>query len=349
MTTYDWMAAAKTARDFVLKPCPDGKVITKNNELKVVDLLKEAGRPADVAKFAWYNDFNKRSEGLFAFDKGDPFDTANKKLDDGDFDTAAKPSSKKDCPRLLVAWADKPANEPRYVKELKPPHHGLNDCAHFVSSCLIAGKLLKTIITGVDALFAAIVKLGGRVIVQNMNRDDADRVFGSGILSPGDVCLFSDQDAKTQKITLHHSALLVGEADATVHDQRSHNVACHTFRYLGPVVNGEIGPSNNKHPLMTVVHFPFEDKYSTNSFSWNVSWRGQKYYYHFNNKGAAGYRKSQSMLPEDMYEDTGYWKMVGQDIVVCWMSTGSVEVFRTENGKLTGRWNGTENLEVEVL
>lgn len=81
---------------------------------------------------------------------------------------------------------------------------------------------------------------------------------------------------------------------------------------------------------------------------WQVTWRGDSYYYFFESNGTAGYthtRPSSNTQSIRWPQDTGGAWAVGDSVRVQWNATGSVETFQRSGGaSLTGMWNDRERL-----
>ena len=89
---------------------------------------------------------------------------------------------------------------------------------------------------------------------------------------------------------------------------------------------------------------------------WNVSWRGQTYYYYFDGQGEAkwtGIAPQNTSQPPAGASDTGK-VAVGADgvIAITWSATGTVEKFTKSpvtGEKMGGTWNDKELITAEKI
>ena len=90
---------------------------------------------------------------------------------------------------------------------------------------------------------------------------------------------------------------------------------------------------------------------------WNVTWRGQTYYYYFDRNRLAKWTQVQpqdTSQPPLVARDTGNFAVEGLNSVTTrWGATGSVEKFsrvpETDDQKMGGTWNGTEPLSAAKM
>jgi hypothetical protein len=223
--------------------------------------------------------------------------------------------------------------------EMRRSHEweGLADCAHFISRCLTRGGIplstdwVPSIVSSLRGLGARTKTLGERVTDYR-----AKEIVSLGIVTKGDIICYFDGLNKELGGGYVHSAMFV---DGTT-------ITCHTRARFGEDWN--IKPGAYRH---TIIHFADDDA-SIGSFAprltgtWEVTWRGSRFYYHFNVRGGVWWASSRGA---GVPEGTGYWfpnSASADAFAICWMKSGSVERYTIESsGKSAGgRWNQlTEN------
>jgi hypothetical protein len=80
---------------------------------------------------------------------------------------------------------------------------------------------------------------------------------------------------------------------------------------------------------------------------WQVSWQGNTYYYHFDNRNTVTYSKQGI---RGQVSGTGNFQMNGASLTVNWPASGTVERFGAAGpGSMHGLWNGTEQIFATFL
>lgn len=353
----DLTLAAQHADKYWAEICEDGKVITKERVIVIKDEYKNFGISPDQWKavFLKYDTGAVRSEGLFFVPTNDSRTTLAVRNLNGFHEAAFdNPVDRSPGWKFICSWRDSGKDNLRFG--IVPLYTGLNDCAHFVSECL-AKAGLKVASTDVNKLLENIAATGkAKTLAQLTDKERAGRILQSGIMKPGDVLAFG-KAGKGHK----HSALYLGDEKIAMHTYINHpdlinNLLVKQNPATGKKTNWETA-ANDAHPLVTLVHFSYDDLLLLNSprFGWwKVEWRGQNYFYYFDKNGRAGYikQKPKNTKQPPLYLDgSGFWFELGTNLVICWTATGNLEVFSLiQSGhQMTGTWNDNEKLVAERI
>jgi hypothetical protein len=354
----DMALAIQHAKRYWSEICEDGTVVTKVKRIVIQDEYKNfkldpSKWMAVFLKYETPDDKTTSSEGLFFVEKSDTRAALSVRKQTRfwvhNFDN-------RDGSRgwhFICSWRD--AGKDNIEWGIEPLYTGLNDCAHFVSECLSKAGLAKVGSTDVGELVGNLRKAGAKTLCQLVDKDRARRIMQADILKPGDVIAFGTSDKK-----LHHSVLYLGDEQIAMHTYINHPDYDNNPNPVQrdpntrKLRNWEMA-SNDSHPLVTIMHFPFEDKQLANSPRvgwWKVAWKGEEYYYYLYGDGRAGYVKNPpktTKQPLISPQSTGFWFETGTNMVICWTSTGSVETFPLfpqfrMTGTIDGKWNDIDPL-----
>ncbi len=357
----DMALAIQHANRYWSEICEDGSVMTKNKRIVIQEEYKNFKlEPSQwMAVFLKYSTPNAStvSEGLFFVEKSDSRAALGVRkqtlfrVDNFDNQDGTRGW------HFICSWRDSGKDNIRWG--IEPRYTGLNDCAHFVSECLSKAGL-KVGSNDVGQLVRNLQKAGAKTLCQLVDKDRARRIMQANILKPGDVIAFGTSD----KI-LHHSVLYLGDEKIAMHTYINHPDFDKNPNLVqkdpntGQLRNWETA-SNPSHPLVTIMHFPFEDNQLANSPRvgwWKVTWKREEYYYYLYEDGRAGYVKNHpktTKLPLIAPQSTGFWFETGTEMVICWTSTGSVETFHLfpqsqTTGTMDGMWNDIDRLSAVRL
>ncbi len=356
----DMAAAIEHANRYWSEVCEDGRVMTKQKAIVIQEEYDhfKLDRLKWTAVFLKYAgpDANAVSEGLFFVAKGDSRAAlAVRKLTFFTVDNFDNPDGTRGW-HFICSWRDSGKDNIRWG--IEPRYTGLNDCAHFVSECLSKAGLKKVASNEVGQLVSNLQNAGAKKLCQFVDKERARRIMRAGILKPGDVIAFGTRDR-----VLHHSVLYLGDEKIAMHTYMNHPDFDNNPKLVqkdaatGKVSNWETA-SNPSHPLVTIMHFGFEDDSVANSPKvgwWKVSWKRDEYYYYLYGDGRAGYIKN---APQNVKQPlagpqaTGFWFETQTDTVICWTNTGTVEKFpiRLQGAaKMEGKWNDIDPLSAVRL
>lgn len=237
-------------------------------------------------------------------------------------------------PMMIASWYDRAEN---LIPQ--PPYFGLNDCAHFVTECLAAGGIQQKT-TGVGDLMRRLRGMSDtKTLALTVDAQRARGIINAGILKPGDVIIYS-QDQNTHE----HSAVYLGAGKVATHTKSNHPDH--------PLQGGKWDTSANPdHPLVTLIHFGSDDFSSIASRWvhgwWEVTTDGKTYFYYFDPSGPVRWS---SRRPNDTArplsfgeaEGVGYWFDLGAELKIAWQKTGSCELYEKPDetpNQLTGLLN----------
>lgn len=343
----DLTLATKHADKYWAEVCEDGKVVTHKHLIVIKDEYKNFNISPDQwqAVFLKYDKDAAQSEGLFFVQKNDSR-TALAVRNANGFHERAFDNMVDRSPgwKFICSWRDAGKDNLRFGME--PKYTGLNDCAHFVSECLSKAGLnvgdpeVNKLLKNIEATGKA------KTLVQLTDKERARRILQSGIMTPGDVLAFG-KTGKGHK----HSTLYLGDEKIAMHTYINHpdlnnNLLVKQDSLTGKKSNWETA-SNDAHPLVTLVHFSYDDLISPISPRlgwWKVQWQGQNYYYYFNKNGSIGYIKREprnTKLPPPYLDGSGFWFELSTNLVICWTATGNLEVFplSQQGPQMIGTWN----------
>jgi hypothetical protein len=245
--------------------------------------------------------------------------------------------------RFICSWSD---GGPDTLDDGQLSRYwGLNDCAHFLSECLLRGGYSVQTTSAPDLVKKLqeqpidVAKTLAYMVPAGMAK------FGirSGVMKPGDCIFFANDGGHL------HSSLYIGDESIIAHTWSAHPKR----KGAAYVKNGHNWEAsvNLHHQLVTLIHFSDQDGPPAAETWlhgwWTMTWRGETEYYHFDNRGRCQWSKAAPtgvlQTPFQNPDGKGYWFAVDGKIVVCWTKTGSVETYeRAGPDKLNGRYNDTD-------
>jgi hypothetical protein len=360
----DLSKAIEHANDFWADPCEDGIVWT---QFKAIKIAEEYGRlhldPKEWGSvFLNYNVTDKLvREGLYfvRWSQGDLASRIQSGFKADDFPDRY----------FICSWRDAGFDLDLGSNNQKPPHTGLNDCAHFVSECLRhAGVSLPQDVKDVDTLLRLLRNRSDtKTLAWLVNIDQARRIIRANlgttmfsgapsILQQGDIIAFGNAK-KTQHI---HSTLYLGNEQITHHTVVNHRDKPN-HQDFDPVTkrnqNWEF-ESNSTHPLVTIIHFATHgEKPALGSPMvgwWRAVWQGQSFFYHFAADGRVVWMQAtvppRGNTPPAVPPDRrGYWFDNFFDLRICWTHSGSFEVYPVVRPDRKSRLAGTCNDDPIVI
>jgi hypothetical protein len=345
--TMDLNAAVSHADRFWPIPCNDGMVVTREKMINVKQEMRARKIDPDAheAVFLFYSvNASVKREGLFVISKS--FSNLESRITN-DFSVDSVPD-----PRVfLCSFRD--AGKDVAIGQT-PPYTGLNDCAHFVSECLMQAKI-KGFRPSNDAeqLFKNLVNLGQttKTLAKHVEKEKARRIINSGLLKPGDVILFA-----TPKLSHLHSTLYLGEQQVAMHTHLNHKRAKGDQlkdSQTQKTNNWEVS-SNSAHPFVSIIHFTrADDTFAQSAFPgwWEVKKQGKTLFYFFNKSGSVGATSRQPNFSRAIAgaEATGYWFDDGVNLKICWGINGDFEFFRLllpVQSPVRGRLNGQDVVDM---
>ena len=323
-------------------PCKDGLVWVYYSKIDTTTAIKKHNKATKkdwAAAFLLYADGAAgKVEGLYLIPSADVARVkAGKNLD------AASHANRK----MIASWYDGASKNKSNAEVLaqKPAYHGLNDCAHFVSECLLAahinvksrgaGDLLRKLRNLKDTkTLALVVKVAA-----------AERIINSGVMKVGDVVIHT-----STKGVHHHSAVFMGIANgsAKIAEHTSANHPRH------PTEHGNFMADD----LVTLIHFGRDDPPINPASSMRGWWKvlcGKKtYYYHFEKDGRVGWTKNKRVRkPVSQLTGKGYWFQEPRRVVICWTRTGTFEVLLAARGQavthIEGKMNGLTKIVADKI
>ncbi len=221
---------------------------------------------------------------------------------------------------------------------------GLNDCAHFVSECLTAGRVSVWHL-GVGGLVQKLRELGDtRTLGYFVDADAAERIIGSGIMKPGDVIAFGT----SHKTFSHgHSTIFMGDGKVANHSHLNHPSFTGGKGWFGGGVWRPYTEPTTGHPLVILIHFSDDDAPRSPATAgwWRMTWRSQTYYYYFERSGRAYWTRRAPVTRvagPGAFEGRGYWFDFTTQVKIAWTATGTLEVHSRQGVGMTGVVNDTE-------
>lgn len=256
------------ATAFWWRPCEDGVVWTKED---AVDLQTEANKrrlKKHGGAFLWYSPSNL--EGLFLLPASQI--------------AAAKDGKFEDFPSaiMLAAYSDNLADEAPAQTYLKrtlralPPYHGLDDCTHFTSECLISGGFPVTDAEARRDAADLWRYLAGhhhvKVLASEVTEAVATALVSRGLLMAGDVIVYTNRVNRER----HRAVVYLGDG----------TIAMHTRHQFGVPWQSAGGPDQ----LYTLFHISLDDSFVAPWASrwvgwWQISAAGQSAYMYLGTGG----------------------------------------------------------------
>ncbi len=293
------------------QPCEDNAVITKAKRVDVNLVKAEVVKERKLNKAEWSAAFLNYAadgdlhEGLYLIKSSDPSVVVAEKFDATKFKERI----------MLIAYSDNAAEEKSNseVVSQKPKRHGLNDCAHFVTECLNAGKLdVRTTDVGkLKSKLQHVPMAKCKTLADMVSVKSAASIMAAGVMKLGDVVLYSSATRRDH----HHSAVYVG----------GQNVACHT------TANNKISftkfANATSHSRITLLHQSRDDLpgISGNMLMrwWQLKTIQGEFFLHFDRNGtvASTRRKpANANSPVSQVENTGYWfeDISRLSLTICW-------------------------------
>ncbi|MBR0693126.1 NlpC/P60 family protein [Bradyrhizobium lablabi] len=342
----DLSAAISHADRFWPVPCKDGLVVTREKMINVQQEMKARKLDPAIheAVFLFYSADAKTREGLFIIHKS--FSNLENRIT-SNFSVDSVPD-----PRIfLISFPD--GNRDTAIGQTAP-FTGLNDCAHFVSECLMQAKIKGFRPTNdAEQLFKNLRGLGQltKTLAKHVEKEKARRIINSGLLKPGDVILFA-----TPKLSHLHSTLYLGNQQIAMHTHLNHKRAKGDQLKDSQIQrdNNWETSSNDSHPFVSIIHFARpDDVFVGSAFPgwWEVTKQGRTQFYFFDKKGSVGATARQPNFSRPIVgaEASGYWFDDGLNLKICWGVNGDFESFRLMlpvQSPVRGRLNGQNAVEM---
>jgi len=249
-------------------------------------------------------------------------------------------------------------------KRLPIQDHGLDDCVHFVSHCLMEGGGLKNEIQWVPTLVDDLINRRNdtKTLAERVTYDTGQRIIATGIMEQGDLVAYYNPEKNpiTIRPDYTHSAVYLGEGQIACHSDCRFKDRGRSNASLKPEERWQLNRDIYQYTLIHYTSPSDIDPASAARLSgwWEVTWRGQLYYYYFFKDGRMWYvraRPKNLLLPPGHAENPAYWftRMTpGPHLAIIYRATGTVERFglpasiswQTFSKPLPGVWNDSEPL-----
>jgi hypothetical protein len=223
---------------------------------------------------------------------------------------------------------------------------GLGDCAHFMSRTLTAGGIegLNTDFVPYLNGFLRNPARNTKVLADEAPGDRTERIISKKLMKKGDVILYVAPPGGELGGGYVHSAMFVSESTITCHTVSRWNEDWKAPHYDGYT--------------FTLIHFSHDDVPNAGLNTriggwWELTWRGQNYYYFFASGGVSYTQQRPTTRVPLLSKQRGHYfpQPLMNQILICWPQTGSVEdlTLSVDGQSLNGRWNDTELLSATKM
>jgi hypothetical protein len=217
-----------------------------------------------------------------------------------------------------------------WEKKTIAPWAGLADCAHYLSKCLNAGGVNSSSL-GVGELVRKLQERADtKTLCEKVSKDGAQRVVDSGIFDKGDMVGYFNIDpdgdySGARRYT--HSTMYVGKFDG------KGRITCHTKSRFGRQYYDDEWFLHAGSYEYTLIHIASDDPPPAVATSkrlagwWTVTYPGRTEYYKFESTGSVRYTLSKPKKKDSPISaaGSGYWFERGQELIVIWRKTGTVD------------------------
>lgn len=222
----------------------------------------------------------------------------------------------------------------------------LDDCAHYVSQCLRAGRAPIDTQWGARELKEQLQALRQtKTLVEKVDQTSGQRIMDAGLMKEGDAIIYyTSVPSGESHVGYHHSAMYVGDGGITCHS------LCR-YKGLGDSSGDEWHLNQGTLLKYTFIHFSSDDVTAAHVVTtltgwWKLEYGGRTSYTFFLSDGRA--RKSQT-APRSAKDQPppghlAYWFQFPNSVKFAWKETGDLEVWSFYgSGKdmtVTGTMNG---------
>ena len=263
-------------------------------------------KPGYELAFLWYSD--DHLEGLFLV-PGSKMIATQDKLET-DFPDAI----------MIASYHDSPADEPiaYFAGKKRPPFHGLNDCTHFTSECLIKGGFAVTnehARRGAPDLYSYLYyHASTKVLASEVTSAEAGVVIGAGLFLPGDVIVYTNRSDRQR----HHGVVHVGGGKIAMHTYHQFNVDWQT--------------AGGDDQLYSLFHLSLDDVYTPWVKArwvgwWQIGAGTDVRYCYLNDSGHVFTTKTKPSSTNQKPKGHDYWFADATKMRTCVRAKGIVEEF----------------------
>ena len=327
-------AAVNHANNYWYKPCLDGVVWTKSKGINVEQEAVRFGKDPQryVGRFLLYDAVDGQREGLFLIPAADAhlgFLKA-KGFDAGNFDDKV----------FLCSWSDD--GRDIYAGQT-PPYTGLNDCSHFVSECFKQAGVAVWALSAVQLVANIRRRADTKTLCYQVDKEAARRIINSNLMTPGDVIAFSFDGL------FRHCTIYLGGRAIVMHTPLNHPHGPWKRETDSAGQNNWEASAHENHPEVTLIHFGHRDR-DPLTVGWIHGWwemslpGGEVLFFYFGPNGKASYvskRPTRVNAPPEAPEGKAYWfGMPGEDVLVCWKDSGTLDRVFLAGEQMSGTTNG---------
>lgn len=314
--SFDRAKVAGHAEAYWWRPCEDGVVYIKTQGLNVGQEANRLKLKGYGGAFLWYS--RQKLEGLFLVPNSKV--PATKDKFDTDFPDAVMLSSYDDDPtdEPLGYFQDMRRPDPTLPGRQRPPYHGLNDCTHFTSECLIKGGFPVTnehARRGAPDLYQYLYHHAStKVLASEVGTTDAGIVISAGLLKQGDVIVFTNQSDHQR----HHGVVYLGGG----------KIAMHTFHQF----NRDWAEAGGSDQLYSLFHISLDDVYTPWAISrwvgwWQITGGADVRYSYLSDNGHMFTTKTKPSSTDHKPKGSDYWFADATKMRTCLRTKGIVEEF----------------------
>lgn len=207
----------------------------------------------------------------------------------------------------------------------------LEDCTHYISRCLINGGLNVVETAWAGSMVANLqARADTKTLAERVPLDRAQRIMDTGMMQVGDVIAYFKAGI------YQHMAVRV-EKDG---------MSCHTWSRYAANVPGDNWKLDHEHYLYTFIHFSSDDPPPSTTAQlskgwWEAKTASGKWFYYLRPNGSCVWSPRQpsgAAVPARDPEREGYWFERGNQLLIIWNATGSVEIY--DFGALASDYDG---------
>lgn len=263
------------AESYWWQPCPDGVVWLKDRAVNIAAEASQRHLKNYGGAFLWYSPF--KYEGLFLLPTSQINEARCSDASFGDFPSAV----------MLASYSDNLSSESEAQTWLKknlrtlPPYHGLNDCTHFTSDCLVTGGFPVTDVharRGAPELYRYLLGHHSAKVLASEVSQEIATVAMDKLMKPGDVIVYTDKTTRER----HHAVIYTG-----LNEKKNRTIAMHTWhQHKVPWQTGG-GESSQVYSLF---HISLDDSFVSPAASrwqgwWRIAYASQQFYMFLDGRG----------------------------------------------------------------